>query len=58
MEPEKMIQMSLFMKQAHKCIKQTYGYQKGKVGEVWISSFGLADTNYYIGIDNQWGPTV
>ena len=50
MESEKMIQMNLFteQKQAHRCRKQTYGYQKGKVGEVWISSLGLADTNYYI----------
>ena len=29
---KKMIQMNLFMKQTHRHRKQTYGYQRGKVG--------------------------
>ena len=32
---------------------------KGKVlGEGWIGSLGLADTNYYIRMDKQQSPTV
>ena len=37
-----MIQMNLFIKQTHRHRKQTYGYQRGKVGE------GI---NWEIGID-------
>ena len=32
MASKKMIQMNLFIKQTHRSWKQTYGYQRGKVG--------------------------
>ena len=60
-ESKKMIQMNLFPKQkeTHRLQKQTYGYQRGKVGRrdklgVWDSH--IHSTIYEI--DNQQGPTV
>ena len=58
---KKMIQMNLFLKQkeTHRLQKQTYSYQRGKVGKrdklgVWDSH--IHSTIYEI--DNQQGPTV
>ena len=58
---QKMIQMNLFtkQKQTHRHRKQTYGYQRGKVGGslelgVWVQH--IPTTIYKV--DNQQGPTV
>ena len=43
--------MNLFtkQKQTYRSRKQTYRYQKGKrIGEGWIRSLGVADTDDYI----------
>ena len=43
-------------KKTHRHRKQTYGYQRGKEGEGWITSLGLTDTVYKI--DKQQEPTI
>ena len=41
--------LSMKQKQTHRHREQTWGYQgEGGVGEGWIGSLGLADTNYYV----------
>ena len=42
--------MNLFtkQKQTHRLQKQTYGYQKGKVGEGINEELGLTYTHYYM----------
>ena len=46
---KKMIQMNLYtkQKQTHTLRKQTYGYQRQKLGEGKIRSLGLTYTHYY-----------
>ena len=56
---EKMIQMNLFTKQTHRLQKQTYGYQKGKVGG--RERLGVWDLHMHTivyGMDGQWRPAV
>ena len=44
-----MTQVNLSIKQSHRHAEQTCSCQwKGEVGEEWIRSLGLADTNYSI----------
>ena len=43
-----MLQITLFTKQTHRHRKQTHGYQRKGVGEVYIRGLGLADINYYM----------
>ena len=49
-ESKTMIQMHLFTKQklAHRHRKQTYGYQRGKMGKRYTGNLGLIDAYYYI----------
>ena len=56
----KMIQVNLFtkQKQTHRLQKQTYGYQRGKVGRAKLRVW---DEQIHMTIykrDNQQGPTV
>ena len=56
-----MTQMNLTtkQKQTHRHREQTCGCQVGgRVGEGWIGSLGLADTNYFYSMYKQQGPTV
>ena len=52
--------MNLFTKQTPSLQKQTYGYQRGRVGggAGRNGSLGLAEANYYIWMDKQQGPTI
>ena len=58
-----MIQMNLFtkQKQTHRHRKQTYGYQRGKVGGGGMDKLGVWDWHIHTTVfktDNQQGPTV
>ena len=55
---KKMVQVNLFtrQKQTHRLLKQTYGYQVGRVGV--RDSLGVWDWHVHtavIKVDNQWG---
>ena len=61
MESKKMMQMNLFtkQKQTHRHRKQTYGYQRGKMGgkdKLGVWDWQVHSTIFKI--NNQQGPTI
>ena len=53
-ESKKRIQMKVFtkQKQTHRLQNETYGYQRGQMGEGWTGGSGLAYAHYCIW--NRW----